>query len=132
MSKIISYFKDNVWAILGFILNPIGVLIYLGCVLTAYETNVPFRFTIWGLIILAIFAIVVLVKLNSRFKAMKHSVGRGLLLSIVPAIIWLGGFVICWALQNMGNDSVMHWCICGVFFVASRFCYIMDEIKKSN
>lgn len=63
---------------------------------------------------------------------MQHGVARGLLLSILPIVIWVGGFGLVWAMSNMADKAVTYWCICGAFFIASRFFYIMHEIKKSN
>lgn len=132
MNKIMSYFKENYWALLGFLCNPIGTLIFVGTMVSLYETNVEFKLTIWGYIIAVIIAIIVLVKLNGKFKQMQHGVARGLLLSILPIVIWVGGFGLVWAMSNMADKAVTYWCICGAFFIASRFFYIMHEIKKSS
>lgn len=46
MNKIMSYFKENYWALLGFLCNPIGTLIFVGTMVSLYETNVEFKLTI--------------------------------------------------------------------------------------
>lgn len=131
-NKIKSYFKENYWALLGFLFNPIGTLIYLGTMISFYETNINFKLTVWGYIVAVIIALIVLAKLNSKFKNMQHGITRGLLLSILPMIIWLAGFGLIWAMTKMADNAMTYWLVCLAFFIASRFCYIMHEIKKSN
>ncbi len=131
-NKIKSYCKKNYWALLGFLFNPIGTLIFLGSVVSFYETDINFKLTIWGYIVAVIIALIVLTKLNSKFKKLEHGVTRGLLLSILPMVIWCAGFGIVYALNSLAGNAVTYWVICGAFFIASRFCYIMHEIKNSD
>lgn len=131
MSKILSYCKDNAWGLAGFILNPIGTILYLGCVVSFYETDAGFRLTFWGILALLLVGIIVMVKVNGKFKQMQHGVARGLLLSILPMLVWVGGFFLVWTFDKYGDMAMEYWLIAVVFFIASRFCYIMHEIKKS-
>lgn len=127
-----SYCKENAWALCGFLLNPIGTILYLGCVVSFYETNVSFRLTFWGMLATILVAVIVFAKINGKFKQMKHGVTRGLLLSILPMLVWVGGFFLIWTFSKYGDMAVNYWMIAVVFFIASRFCYIMHEIQKSS
>lgn len=132
MSKIVSYFKENMWALFGFLLNPVGTILYLGCVVSFYETDVNFRLTFWGMLAMILIAIIVLAKLNGKFKQMKHGIVRGLLLSILPLLVWAGGFFLIWTFGKYGDMALNYWIYAVLFFISSRFCYVMHEIQKSG
>lgn len=132
MNKLLQYCKDHVWALLGFLFNPIAPLLYLGTKLSFYQTGIEFRLTIWGVIVLIVISVIICAKLQGKIKQMEHGVTRGVLLSILPMVIWIAGFALLSGLQLFNDGGMSYWLVCGVFFIFSRICYIIDEVQQSK